>query len=94
MEHIDQEGHQLQKKGQTISTMSSASPLFTGTLGTCSEGVYREKMDVLDKKNCRMMQMNTWTPQERKTDLKSRHNDLGLYTWTLQVDWLEDMQTR
>ncbi|KAI9538325.1 hypothetical protein NQZ68_016367 [Dissostichus eleginoides] len=31
MEHIDQEGHQLPKKGQTISRMPSASPLFTDT---------------------------------------------------------------
>lgn len=31
MERIDQEGHQLPRKGQTISTMSSASPLFNDT---------------------------------------------------------------
>lgn len=31
MEHIDQEGHQLPKKGQTMSRMSSASLPFTNT---------------------------------------------------------------
>lgn len=31
MERIDQEGHQLPKKGQTMSRMPSASPLFTDT---------------------------------------------------------------
>lgn len=31
MEHTDQEGHQLPKKGQTSSRLSSAFPLFTDT---------------------------------------------------------------
>lgn len=41
MEHIDQEGHQLPKKDQTVSRMSSAFPRFTdtndfGSLQCCS----------------------------------------------------------
>lgn len=85
MERIDQEGHQLPKKGQTMSRMPSASPLFTDTndigslrwRGESVEGRSGLWLGQRKKKtNCSLREMSTWLIQNHDTVILASTREL------------------